>query len=258
MTPLPAASDVLRRRWARCVAACLLALAGLGGAVWTASSQAQGASASAVAREQGVHWAELNPSQQNSLRPLQQEWATLDLRQKEKWLALASRFQKLPPEERARIQTRMSEWARLGTKERAQARQNYQEARQLPREDREARWKAYQALSPEERQQLAERAAAGKRAGVRGGGAGNGRSVEADYAARPRPIGPVVVQAAPGATTTLLTRSPTPPGHQQTGMPRIAATPGFVDKATLLPQRGPQGAAVRAAPAATSEPPRHP
>jgi hypothetical protein len=31
-------------------------------------------------------------------------------------------------------------------------------------------------------------------------------------------------------------------------MPKIAATPGFVDSTTLLPQRGPQGAAV--------EPPR--
>jgi hypothetical protein len=38
-------------------------------------------------------------------------------------------------------------------------------------------------------------------------------------------------------------------------MPKIAATPGFVNKSTLLPQRGPQGAAARPAPAA-SEPRR--
>jgi hypothetical protein len=53
------------------------------------------------------------------------------------------------------------------------------------------------------------------------------------------------VQAGPGATTTLVTRRPTPPAHQQTGLPKIAATPEFVNKSTLLPQRGPQGAAVR-------------
>ena len=50
-----------------------------------------------------------------------------------------------------------------------------------------------------------------------------------------------------GATTTLITKRPTPPSHQQTGLPKIAATPEFVNKATLLPQRGPQGAATRSA-----------
>jgi hypothetical protein len=32
-------------------------------------------------------------------------------------------------------------------------------------------------------------------------------------------------------------------------MPKIAAQPGFVDKSTLLPQRGAQGAATRPTPA---------
>jgi hypothetical protein len=63
-----------------------------------------------------------------------------------------------------------------------------------------------------------------------------------------------VIQAAPGATTTLVTRRPTPPAHQQAGLPKIAATPEFVNKSTLLPQRGPQGAAVRPA----GEPPAQP
>src|SRR4029453_3048865 len=48
-------------------------------------------------------------------------------------------------------------------------------------------------------------------------------------------------------STTLMSRRPTPPAHQQTGLPKIAATPGFVDRSTLLPQRGPQGAAARGA-----------
>jgi hypothetical protein len=40
-------------------------------------------------------------------------------------------------------------------------------------------------------------------------------------------------------------------------MPKIAATPEFVNKATLLPQRGPQGAAMRsAATPASGNPPR--
>jgi hypothetical protein len=67
-----------------------------------------------------------------------------------------------------------------------------------------------------------------------------------------RPVAPTVLQAAPGATTTLISKRPAPPPHQQTGLPKITAGPDFVDTATLLPQRGPQGAAVRspAAPAA--------
>ncbi len=67
------------------------------------------------------------------------------------------------------------------------------------------------------------------------------------FASPPKAVAPTVVQARPGATTTLITKRPTPPRHQQTGMPKIAATPEFVNKATLLPQRGPQGAATRSA-----------
>ncbi|TXC65911.1 hypothetical protein FSC37_07780 [Piscinibacter aquaticus] len=52
------------------------------------------------------------------------------------------------------------------------------------------------------------------------------------------------MQAAPGATTSLISKRPTPPAHQQPGLPKIAASPGFVDKQTLLPQRGAQGAAA--------------
>jgi hypothetical protein len=37
------------------------------------------------------------------------------------------------------------------------------------------------------------------------------------------------------------------PAHQHAGMPKIAATPGFVDGNTLLPKRGPQVAGVRPA-----------
>ena len=72
------------------------------------------------------------------------------------------------------------------------------------------------------------------------------------YAASPKPVAPTVLQARPGATTTLISKQPAPPPHQQTGLPKIAATPGLVDRATLLPQRGPQGAAARPAPAASA------
>ena len=74
------------------------------------------------------------------------------------------------------------------------------------------------------------------------------------YAAPPMPVNSMALQAQPGATTTSIAKRPTPPAHQQTGLPKIAASPGFVDKSTLLPKRGPQGAATRSA--AASEPTR--
>jgi hypothetical protein len=96
---------------------------------------------------------------------------------------------------------------------------------------------------------------------------GNGRDVpqaksnivpNPAFAAPPKPVAPTVVRAGPGATTTPITRRPAPPSHLQTGLPKIAATPGFVDKATLLPQRGPQAAATRSASAASAaDPARH-
>jgi hypothetical protein len=74
------------------------------------------------------------------------------------------------------------------------------------------------------------------------------------YAPALRAVGPATVQAAPGATTTFITRRPAPPPHQHTGLPKVAATPEFVDRSTLLPQRGPQGAAVRPVPAREPRP----
>jgi hypothetical protein len=65
-----------------------------------------------------------------------------------------------------------------------------------------------------------------------------------------RTVAPTLVQAQPGASTRLLSRPSSPPLHQQTGLPKIAATPGFVDAATLLPQRGAQGAAAQQQPPA--------
>ncbi|MEO6364233.1 MAG: DUF3106 domain-containing protein, partial [Caldimonas sp.] len=210
--------------------------------------------------EEGIRWQALSASQRQALAPLAQEWPAIDATRKQKWVALAARFPTLGADERARITARMSEWARLTPAERGQARLRFEEARQLPAPDRNARWQAYQALPADARQQLAARAAAqvaasGAGSAQRGPIAKAGRA-KADNNAKanlvpnpalaqaPRPVGPMVIQATPGATTTLVTRRPTPPPHQHSGMPKIAATPEFVNRSTLLPRRGPQAAAV--------------
>jgi hypothetical protein len=198
--------------------------------------------------EKGTRWQELKPAQQTALRPLEQ-----------KWIALSSRFSKLTPAEQARVQERETQWAKLTPLERGQARLHFQEAKELPKEDRQARWDAYQALSPERKRELAARAAPNPaRPGIPAPAKVDKPPYELPVAksnigaapnatAPPRAIAATVVQAGPGATTTSVARRPTPPSHQPAGMPKIAATSGFVNKATLLPQSGPQRAATRSA-----------
>jgi len=204
--------------------------------------------------ETGPRWQSLTPQQRSALAPLQGEWGSIDADRKAKWLEIAGRFPRLPADEQQRLQGRMAEWSRLSPSERGRARLNFQEAKQLPPQDRQAQWQAYQALPEGERKALATRATPAARLAPGGPPVPGEPPAKHNIIGNPsltaapgRPVAPTVVQAAPGATTTLVTRQPAPPAHQQTGMPKIAATPGFVDRTTLLPKRGPQGAATRAA-----------
>lgn len=219
--------------------------------------------------EEGPRWNDLKPAERSVLRPLERDWASIDASRKQKWIEIAARHPNLPPAEQARVSARMNAWSTMTPAERGRARLNYQEARQLTPNDRQARWEAYQALPPEQKQQLATRAApaATARSGEVPRKAPAGRDAAAAeppqgksnivpnpaYAAPRKAVAPTVVQAQPGATTTLMSRRPVPPSHQQPGMPKIAASPGFVDKSTLLPKRGPQGAATRSAAAAPDD-----
>jgi len=223
--------------------------------------RAGSAASASTAREEGVRWSALTPSQREALAPLEHDWRGIDAARKQKWIALAARFKTLAPEERARITARMSEWAKMTPAERGQARLRFEEARQLPVPDRGERWRAYQALPTEQREQLAARAATAASAprDTASKPARSGRDKEAKFnvvpnpalAQPPRPVAPTLVQAAPGATTTVITRRPAPPAHQQTGMPKIAITPEFVNRSTLLPRRGPPAAAATSAPMST-------
>lgn len=219
----------------------------------------------------GPTWASLTTAQQAALAPLQRDWPTIDASRKAKWLEIASRFPSMPAEERGRVQQRMADWSKLSPRERAEARIQFQQARQLAPDDRQAHWDAYQALPEETRRDLARRAAKpGTPAPTQSNGANAVRNaprvaganppstkqnvVEPPKAVAPRLVTPTIVQSKPGATTTLLSQPANPPMHQQSGLPKIAATKEFVQPNTLLPKRGPQGAAVRSAAAASSVP----
>ncbi|HET7526717.1 MAG TPA: DUF3106 domain-containing protein [Burkholderiaceae bacterium] len=217
-----------------------------------ASAQPQPVPAKRAADASGPAWSSLSAEQRAILAPLQSDWPSIDAPRKAKWLELSGRYPKMSADDQQRMQARMTEWARLSPQERAQARLNFQQAKQLPRQERQHQWDAYQALPESERKALANRANAPASAGTPSGKPMPEQSSKRNIVANPslsaapvRPVAPTVVQGAPGATTTLVTRQPTPPAHQQAGLPKIAATPGFVDRNTLLPQRGAQSAGVR-------------
>ncbi len=222
--------------------------------------------ATSAGTEQGPAWSTLKPAQREALKPLERDWVSIDSLRKRKWLEIAERYPSMAATDQARLQARMAEWAKLTPLERGQARVNYQEAKQqAPAQDRQASWDAYQALPAGQRRELADRtapaAARARRAGpivaksvpsaqpdkrTREEPQPKSNTVpDAARAALPKPVAPTVVQVQPGATTTLMSKQPTPPAHQPSGMPKIAATPEFVDKKTLLPQTGAQSAAPR-------------
>lgn len=227
--------------------------AALMASAWSQTAPGPRAGAVPAAAESGPTWASLPPAHQNALAPLKSHWSSIDANRKSKWLMVAQRFASLPLEERQRVQTRMSEWAAMSPAERGRARQNFQELRNLPHEDRQALWEAYRALPEEQKQKLAQRAKPVSKPAEPASSSPGKRAVAVNPApVQAKPVSPTVVQARPGATTTLVTKNPTPPAHHQPGIPKIAATPTFVNPTTLLPSRGPQGAATHSAAASAS------
>ncbi|MFM2056886.1 MAG: hypothetical protein RLY71_1271 [Pseudomonadota bacterium] len=209
------------------------------------------------AQDTDLTWSQLPASEQKLLSPLQAQWASMDQIRRQKWREIAQRYPKLSAEQQERLRSRMVEWAAMSPSERNQARLQFEESKLVPAEERRVRWEAYRALPEEERKLLLDQATRRKSA------AGTAQKPAAQASAAqpggqpppPRPgtalkpvqklhVAPATVQAAEGASTRPMTQRPVPPRHQQAGLPKIAATPEFVDSRTLLPQRGPQGAAA--------------
>lgn len=156
----------------------------------------------------GPRWSDLSPGQQVILNPLAPTWESLDPARKRKWLAVATSYPRLSPVEQENIQSRMAEWAALSPRERAVARLNFAETKKLPPSERAANWDAYQSLSPEDRQKLADKA-------------------------RPAPVGAAVApkqSTAEKVTPVPVTRH-TPAIDKNNGI-----VPPSIDRKTLLPQ----------------------
>lgn len=212
----------------------------------------------ALAQETDLTWSQLPASEQKLLSPLQAQWASMDQIRRQKWREIAQRYPKLSAAQQERLRSRMVEWAALSPSERNRARLQFEESKLVPAEERSVRWEAYRALPEEERKLLLDRAARRKsatgtpqkpaaQASATRSGDQLPQPLRAETPLKPAQklhVAPATVQAAEGASTRPMTQRPVPPRHQQAGLPKIAATPEFVDSRTLLPQRGPQGAAV--------------
>jgi hypothetical protein len=95
-------------------------------------------------------------AQRTALAPLENSWSSLSEGQKRKWLAVAVNYPGLAAVDQEKMHSRMVEWAALSPKDRELARLNFAQTKSIAKSDRAANWEAYQALSPEERQKLAD------------------------------------------------------------------------------------------------------
>ncbi len=197
-------------------------------------------------------WTELSPKEQQVLQPLKEQWGTIDAVRKQKWRDIAERFPAMTADQQARTSSRMADWAAMSPAQRNAARLQFEQVRQMPASERQARWDAYQSLPTEQREALVKQAEtrpappASNKPAARLDPATNKTAQAPLPSGKPQPVGPGTVQAPVGASTRPITQGALPPRHQQPGLPKIAATPEFIDSTTLLPQRGPQGAAIEA------------
>lgn len=110
----------------------------------------------------GSSWHRLGQSQRQALAPLATAWDSLNPAHKRKWLEVSKNFPTLGQIEQAKMHERMTEWAALKPQERAQARLNFGKTAEISKEltpaEKLAKWQAYQALPPEQRQELSDKA----------------------------------------------------------------------------------------------------
>lgn len=103
-------------------------------------------------------WSDLTPEHQQTLKPLEGEWNTLDAQRRGKWLGIAKRYPTMTPTEQKRVQDRMADWVKLTPDQRRDAREQYRKIGKLPPAKREVvsqQWEEYQQLPPEVKKSLA-------------------------------------------------------------------------------------------------------
>lgn len=107
---------------------------------------------------QSLDWAALSGPQQIALKPLAAQWKTFSDVQKRKWISISTNYAQMNADEQGKLHARMAQWAALSPRQREQARLNFAEIQKITPQQKNEKWQAYQALSPEAKQKLAESA----------------------------------------------------------------------------------------------------
>jgi hypothetical protein len=161
-------------------------------------------------------WASLSKSDKVALAPLEKSWSVLSEGQRRKWQAIAKTFPALGPTEQEKLHSRMVDWAALSAKDREAARLNFAQTKAITKTDRTANWEAYQALSPQEREKLAQGA----------------KLKPVGAAVSVRPVAPEKLTPVPVTRHT--------PEEERSAM--VSQRP--MNRSTLLPQMPAQGASA--------------
>ncbi len=256
------------------LAALLVARHGHGLAQTAAAPHRAAANLAPAHPDTDLAWQQLSAAQRQILSPLREHWGGMDDISRDKWLGVAERYPKLGTAEQERVRERMAKWSKVPPKERGEARLRFQQSRQMTADERQKKWEAYQALPPEARDDLQRQGLRRAKPVFLGDSTPGPREAKQAFAIKRNPantqtdrktnlvptpngnalaaasVAPTVVKGGTGATTTLVTQRPSPPLHQQSGLPKITATKGFVDPVTLLPQRGAQSVGMAPVPSA--------
>ena len=103
------------------------------------------------------NWGQLSAEQRSILKPLANDWPTMESYRRKKWLGIAQRYSAMSADEKLRVDQRMKDWASLSPEQRSQARANYKSLKQVTpdhKEEIKRKWEEYSQLPVEQRAQL--------------------------------------------------------------------------------------------------------
>jgi len=101
-------------------------------------------------------WEGLKPEQQKILAPLEGDWDYMLPESRKRWTQVANLYPRMKAVDQQRLQSRMASWSNLSQKDRRIARENYLSSLKFPPEKKAEAWSAYQKLSAEQKNKLAQ------------------------------------------------------------------------------------------------------
>ncbi|WP_114652653.1 DUF3106 domain-containing protein [Polynucleobacter necessarius] len=107
-------------------------------------------------KKQDGPWEGLKPAQQKILAPLEDDWDYMLPESRKRWTQVANLYPRMRAADQQRLQSRMASWSNLSQKDRRIARENYLSSLKFPPEKKAEAWSAYQKLSAEQKNKLAQ------------------------------------------------------------------------------------------------------